>query len=243
MLKIASIFIFLSVPVLIFAQRKNQIAPNLTLDTLTENVLIHTSYQPWEGIPFPSNGLLIVTGDRVILVDTPWGLTPTIDLLAYIKETMKKTVTHCIVTHFHADRVGGVDALKKSGATVMGNKRTIELLKDSTHLVPDVPLKDDELMSIHGVDVHVYYPGKGHTRDNIVVYLPKEKVLFGGCFVKSMEAKGMGNVSDADLQAWPQSIRRVKVKFSPEFIVPGHQRHCVREECLDYTLDLLKAHR
>jgi metallo-beta-lactamase class B len=242
MLKSVLILFLLTISSTLTAQRKNQIAPDLTLDTLATNILIHTSYQAWAGAPFPSNGLVVVSGDKVILVDTPWGLSPTIDLLKYIKEKMNKTVTHCIVTHFHADRVGGVKALKEIGAVVMGNSRTIALLKDSVHLIPDVPLKDDELLSINGIAIHVFYPGKGHTSDNIVVYLPEKKVLFGGCFVKSMEASGMGNVSDADLNEWPRSVRRVKSKFDPDFVVPGHQRFCYGEECLDHTLSLLKNH-
>ena len=30
-----------------------------------------------------------------------------------------------------------------------------------------------------------YYGGQGHTPDNIVIWFDKEKILYGGCLVKS----------------------------------------------------------
>ncbi len=52
-------------------------------------------------------------------------------------------------------------------------------------------------------DALIFYPGAGHTKDNVVVYFPKERILFGGCFIKDNKATGMGNIADADLAAWP----------------------------------------
>ena len=34
-----------------------------------------------------------------------------------------------------------------------------------------------------------FYPGPGHTEDNIVVYFRKRNLLFGGCLLKTMRQK------------------------------------------------------
>lgn len=69
----------------------------------------------------------------------------------------------------------------------------------------------------------MYYPGKGHSADNIVVWLPQYKVLFGGCLVKSLDYGGLGSTTDA------------------EVIVPGHGGWG-SIELTEHTLELLKQH-
>lgn len=74
-------------------------------------------------------------------------------------------------------------------------------------------------------EVEIYYPGETHSPDNLVVYLPKYNVLFGGCMIKSMESNDLGNTADANLKEWPISVNRVLEKYKDaEVVVPGHGR-------------------
>ena len=69
----------------------------------------------------------------------------------------------------------------------------------------------------------VFYPGAGHTEDNVVVWLANEKILFGGCFVKSLQNKNLGNTGDADISEWPNSIQKVLNRYPDvKVVVPGH---------------------
>jgi metallo-beta-lactamase class B len=54
--------------------------------------------------------------------------------------------------------------------------------------LPQYTFTHDTTFNIAGVTLQAYYPGAGHTRDNIVVWVPQDKVLFGGCLIKSLEA-------------------------------------------------------
>jgi glyoxylase-like metal-dependent hydrolase (beta-lactamase superfamily II) len=84
-----------------------------------------------------------------------------------------------------------------------------------------------------------FYPGEGHTRDNIVVWFPARRVLFGGCVVKSIEAGGLGNVNDANLESWPATIGKVMARYpNAKYVIPGHQRWSGRD-ALRHTLALL----
>jgi hypothetical protein len=40
-----------------------------------------------------------------------------------------------------------------------------------------------------------FFPGAGHTRDNLAVWLPQQRVLFGGCFLKSVTIPGHGTIN------------------------------------------------
>jgi metallo-beta-lactamase class B len=67
------------------------------------------------------------------------------------------------------------------------------------------------------------FPGAGHTVDNIVVYEPRTRTLFGGCLIKSSTAVDLGNVADAKVPVWVPSVRSVQARY-PQSVncVPGH---------------------
>ena len=69
--------------------------------------------------------------------------------------------------------------------------------------------------------------------------IPSQKVLFGGCLVKELEAS-KGNLADADTLAWSNTIQNLKVKFpEAQIIVPGHGKFGDRS-LLDYTEKLFE---
>jgi metallo-beta-lactamase class B len=68
-----------------------------------------------------------------------------------------------------------------------------------------------------------YYPGEGHTKDNIVIWFEKEKILYGGCLVKSVENDDIGFIGDANLTAWPKTMENLINKYhQPAYVIPGH---------------------
>jgi metallo-beta-lactamase class B len=218
----------------------NALAQQLEVKKIAEGVYVHISSKVLESGKFPSNGLLIETPGSVILVDTPWDVPQTDQLLTWIGENVKKPVSHCIVTHSHDDRVSGINLLKAKHQTkIYSGRRTARKIKDE-YASPEVIVPDDSLMIIDGVKIQTYFPGEGHSSDNIVVWLPELKILFGGCFVKSVESAGLGNIADANLKEWPLSVSRVQQKFrKPKLIIPGHQSW-ESGKSLEHTLTLLK---
>jgi metallo-beta-lactamase class B len=48
--------------------------------------------------------------------------------------------------------------------------------------------------------------------------------------VKEMRSTGLGNLSDADVKAWPSTIQKVIDKFpSAEVVIPGHGQYGGKE--------------
>lgn len=87
----------------------------------------------------------------------------------------------------------------------------------------------------------VYHPGAGHTRDNIVVYFPPAKVLFGGCLIRPGDASSLGNTADGDVANWASAVRNVASAFpEAEIIIPSHGAMGGRE-LLDHTIALAEA--
>ncbi|MBW3544176.1 MAG: subclass B1 metallo-beta-lactamase, partial [Bacteroidetes bacterium] len=103
-----------------------------------------------------------------------------------------------------------------------------------------ITFSEDTTLSLSGIKASLFYPGKGHTADNCVVWLADKKILFGGCLIKSAQATDMGNIAEADLEAWPQTIRLLYQKYgAARYVVPGHQQWGDLQ-LLTHTLELLK---
>ena len=89
--------------------------------------------------------------------------------------------------------------------------------------------------------VTFFYPGPGHTRDNIVVYYAPAKVLFGGCLIRPGGSDNLGNTADADVAHWAEAVRNVAAAFADaEIVIPSHGPMGGRE-LLDHTIALAEA--
>jgi metallo-beta-lactamase class B len=75
-----------------------------------------------------------------------------------------------------------------------------------------------------------------------VIWFEKEKILYGGCLVKSTEADDLGYLSDANVKDWAVTIKNIQHKFrNPEYIIPGHSDWSSKES-LTHTLDLIQQY-
>jgi metallo-beta-lactamase class B len=188
-----------------------------------------------------SNGLIVVSANEALLIDTPGDDARTERLLAWARETLKAPIHQAIVTHSHFDRIGGIGALKQASITTYALPQTADLAEAKQWPRPDMALEPDQLITVGERSVRTFFPGAGHTPDNLVVWLEREKLLYGGCFVKDEHAFSIGNLGDADVAEWPRSLARVKQRFPlMQVVVPGHGE-VGGPKALDHTLELLPS--
>ena len=217
-----------------------EITGNLSVTEIAPGVWVHTSRRTLDnGFLFPANGLLVRDREALILIDTAWGPELTEALIGWIREELKLPVAQSIITHFHGDRMGGTAVLKKHGIPFYANPLTLKLGVNEG--VP-LPLALEGLEQMGGKVkmgiLEVFYPGPGHTDDNLVVWLEREKILVGGCAVRSPVFKGLGNTADADLQYWPLAIQNILENYpNVGIVVPGHGPHGDRS-LLNHTKEL-----
>jgi metallo-beta-lactamase class B len=186
-----------------------------------------------------ANAMYLVTDKGVALFDAPWDKSQFQPLLDTIKAKHNKEVVMCFATHSHDDRAGGLDFYRQKGIKTYSGKLTDNILKKNNEKRAEFIVPNDTTFTVGQHTFEVYYPGKGHAPDNIVVWFDKEKVLYGGCFIKSAEAKDLGYLGDSDVKEWKKSIRKVKTKFkNPIYIIPGHE-DWTNTESLNHTLKLV----
>lgn len=207
---------------------------------LASNVWVHTSYSTYQGALVPSHGLVVATKEGAVLVDTGWGNQPTEQLLAWVKTNLKQPVKVCVPTHWHDDKIGGMKAVQQQGVPVMTSELTAILAAENGKGTPDITFATDTAFTIGGQRFEVYFPGGGHTLDNVVVYLPQQKILFGGCLVKDLQATTLGNTADADLKSWPFAIQNLQQRYpKAKTVVPSHGPWGDKA-LLAHTLELLQ---
>lgn len=214
----------------------------VTLSKIADNVWVHTTNYKLPGqSPIPVNGLVVVDGEEVTLVDGAWGELATLSLIESVKAETGKPVTKMIVTHHHADRTAGVDAAEYAGVQIFTHPDTPTLAAKAGWPAPNTSvasLKEPKSRTKVG-NIEVAYPGPGHAEDNLVVYVPSAKVLYGGCAVRGAESKTLGNVADANMMAWPESLQWTKAVYKDAtIVVPGHGKGA-NLSLIDATLALL----
>ncbi|MCT4645297.1 MAG: subclass B1 metallo-beta-lactamase, partial [Carboxylicivirga sp.] len=71
-------------------------------------------------------------------------------------------------------------------------------------------------------------------------WLPKQKILFGGCLIKSIHSKGLGNLSDAVVDDWDTTVEQLMFAYpDAKIVIPGHGNYG-DAELLSHTIVLVK---
>lgn len=169
-----------------------------------------------------------------------------------------------INTGYHYDNLGGNAYLLEQGIPVYGSDLTAQLLEERGEAMRALTLewlrdpKDKRYYDAHQTlayvapdhifdieaglrltfdaeTVEMYFPGPSHALDNVVVYFPDRKLLFGGCMV--IGGDKVGNTADADMVAWPDSVRALS-HFEVDVVVPGHGER-LDPQLLEHTVTLI----
>jgi len=216
----------------------DRVDKNLELTRLADKVWLIQSSYACNG-HLDCNHLLIVDRKDIVLVNTPASDSLTAILLNCIEKKFKRKVTKVIVSHFHDDSSGGLIVIGKRGIRSYASNMTRDLLKPGNKSI-DFVFTDSLNIPLQTIPLKLYYFGAGHSIDNIVIWLSAGKILFGGCLMKSLDSTDNGNIKDADLQAWPVTVQKVKDRFRDvQTVIPGHGM-IGDASVFDHTIEILK---
>lgn len=222
---------------------KESDSQKLKISHLEGAYYIYETYNNYKEYRIPASGLYCVTNDGVVLLDSPWDSTQIQPLLDSIRIKHNQPVVLCIATHFHEDRTGSLNYLNAQSIKTFTSKMTYDLCIKNNKPIPSHYFTSDTTFQFGGHSFEVYYPGAGHTIDNVVVWCKDKKILYGGCFVKSTAHTDLGFTGDANVSEWEPSIRKVMNKFpKPRYVIPGHDSWKSNKSLL-HTLKLIRKHQ
>lgn len=224
------------------AQSNNKIVidKDIQLIHLQDSIYIHVTWHHLDNFGrFPSNGLIIIKNGQALMIDTPMDNDKTERLTKYLKDTLSVNLFKLIIGHFHDDCLGGLGYLQSKGIESVANSMTITKCKEIGLPIPSTPFTDSLTFDFNGEQIECRFFGAGHSFDNITVWIPSKKILFGGCLIKSVDSKGLGNLSDAVVIEWDKTIEKIIKKY-PEIqtVIPGHGDYG-GTELLTHTIGLI----
>ena len=216
-------------------------------DRLAPGVFAYTA----EGDP---NAGVVVGEDGVIVIDalaTPFQAKR---LLRFIRRVTRKPVKYLVLTHYHAVRVLGASAY--GAREIIASEGTRELIKergaqDFKSEAQRFPRLFKKIETVPGLtwptmtfdsgmtlrlgkrELRVMHLGRGHTKGDTVVWLPKERVLFSGDLVEQGAAPYCG---DAYLTEWPRTLEKVRA-LGARKLVPGRGPALTTPEAVNAAID------
>ena len=195
----------------------------LKISHLTGDFYIYTTYNTYEESQVPANGMYLVTNNGVVMFDTPWDTTQFQPLLDSIKLKHNKRVVMCFATHWHSDKTAGLEYYSQQGIKTYTTVLTDELSKKNNKKRAEFLMVNDTVFNAGQYSFETYYPGQGHTADNIVIWFKKEKILYGGCLIKGVDDENLGYLGDANVTAYASTLKKVQKKCrKPKFIIIAH---------------------
>lgn len=206
------------------------ISENLKVIKIAEHTYLHTGND--------NNGIIFVNNGEAVLISTPETEIETLNLINWVKNQDLK-ITGYIIDRWHPDAMGGINAIHRSGIKTYANELTRKVCEKKGLPVPQTGFYPALELTVGGEKIIAHYLGAAHTEDGIVVWIPKDKVLFGGNEVRSCGG-WYGNIGDANLKEWSNTILKVKEQYgTAQIVIPGHGKYG-GVELLDYTINMYK---
>ncbi len=217
---------------------------NFSVTPIAENV--YSIVSPSLGLPTPenkgwnSNSHFVVTEKGVLLFDTGSSESIGNEIKKAIKSVTDKPVRWVINSHSHADHWLGNAAFTDTDAEIIASNLALTTMKEhgmgavefysrvtkgtigSTQLVyPTLLLTQEQKRNFGGVDIEFIFSNDGHSPGDILMWLPKQKIIFGGDVLSSdwmPIITGHGNVLSLI------DTLSVIEKLNPDIVLTGHGR-------------------
>jgi glyoxylase-like metal-dependent hydrolase (beta-lactamase superfamily II) len=178
--------------------------------------------------------MFVTTGKGVIVVDAPPIFGDKISRA--IAEVTKEPVTHLVYTHHHADHIAGAYQFPK-GIQIISSEAVKSKLKELQSMKRDVPFgtfvggepvelptktfKDSLSLTVGSKTLKLYTVQASHTHSDVIVYLPKEKILNTVDFVWAgwVPFDGLGEAED--VTGYLEAQRQL-LTYNWDVMVSGH---------------------
>lgn len=173
-------------------------------------------------------------GHQAMFVVTPEGVIAT-DPVAYgkptggkayldeIRKVTDKPVKYVVYSHHHYDHIAGGKAFKDAGAIFISHanaKKRLVPLKDPHTVIPDKTFNKTMTLKLGGTTLELIYLGVNHSDSNIVMRLPKEKLIFlvDTIPVGAFPGRGFIDIDPLKTEAFIEKV----LKLDWQRMIPGH---------------------
>jgi glyoxylase-like metal-dependent hydrolase (beta-lactamase superfamily II) len=220
--------LFLGAPP-VFAQDEPKIT-SLQAHALNDNVFWVEGGTANAGFVVGTDGVLVVDSQRT----SPDGALQ----IALIATITQKAIIALVITHADPDHVGGIPAYPADVEVIMQENARAQIIAGAAdehggplfgptykalaaYHLPDHTVASVQRMTLAGVPVELIHTAPAHTSGDLVVYLPRQKVIFGGDIVLTNQGRFPVIHLGGSSLGWIASMKAI-LALDSDMIVPGH---------------------
>lgn len=141
-----------------------------------------------------------------------------------IRKITKAPIRYLIYSHHHDDHIAGGNLFKKEGAIIVAHRRAYERLfqrRNADVTLPDQIVDGQRSIVLGGTRLDLVFTGRNHSDSSLVMFLPKEKVIFAVDFNTLGAVPSRLAVNDSYPEEWQGSLKRI-LALQWEKMIPGH---------------------
>ena len=135
---------------------------------------------------FTTVSLFVVTRDGVLVADGQGSVEETTRLLEHISAITDEPIRTVVVASDHGDHTAGNSAFPEDAAFLAHPNSAAALERSAANRREGAPpvrlatelVSDSKVIQMGDREIHVLFLGRAHTGGDLVVYLPKEKIMF-----------------------------------------------------------------
>jgi cyclase len=234
---------------LVIAQSPAPSPPTVRQPMSTEKGSEYTLDKWADGVYFATGGTgsqsCVIVGDQDVLLydvgSTPAGARA---LMADVKRITDKPVRTVVNSHFHYDHAFGNGAFGPD-VQIIGHRFTrtaiqsfdtlhrepflswigraegtnLERSKEIVPIPPNLTFDTSMVLNKGGREIRLLFLGRGHTAGDVVLYLPKERVVCSGDLAEG----GLPYLGDGYFDEWVATLEALK-QLDWTVCLPGHGR-------------------
>jgi glyoxylase-like metal-dependent hydrolase (beta-lactamase superfamily II) len=169
--------------------------------------------------------MFVVTKQGVIATDPVAYGRPTggQDYINEIRKITQAPIRYLIYSHHHYDHIAGGKAFKDAGATIVAHRnarRRLAVLNDPNTPLPDRVVGNYASIRLGGTTIELRYLGPNHSDSNLVMRLPREKIIFLVDTVPVGSVPGRGMIDFYPLET--ETFMKRLMALDWERLIPGH---------------------
>ncbi len=166
---------------------------------------------------FTTVSMFVVTDEGVLVADGQGSPEETRRLVETIGGITDQPVTHVVVCSDHGDHTAGNSEFP-ADARFYAHPTSRAALESAAGVVPEEIVETSRSLTLGGTEVRILFLGRAHTGGDLVVHLPKEKILF-------MSEAYLHRVFPAMRSAFPSewiAMIEAAQAIDADVYVPGH---------------------
>ena len=204
---------------------KNGDFPRIT--KLAERVYAYEQVDPTKRI-VTVNNLIVITSRGVVVADGQGTVDNTTRLVADIATLTAQPIVDVIVASEHGDHTGGNSAFPESAVFIASpfSKANLERQASAPNqranaprtVVPTEVVSELRVLSMGDTEIQILALGRAHTGGDLVVYLPREKILWMSEVFSNRIFPSMANSRPSE---WLETLTKAE-QMDVSVFVPAH---------------------